>query len=209
MLVGMISLLVVVCEGRDALASANERRRTGRARGGNWRNCLRGGRRATAHLRGGRVAVGGANAARRGTPERWRQSGVEREGWRSRRNRRARARALGRVRSGCRGGMGESLEGGGVARGGERARGGAPSDRLCFGLALCTLPENQPSSQGPSSSPGQASTHAIGAPRSAPHSRASAPVCVANRPRTRAIVQYPSNKRSDARAVLGTARPAG
>ena len=45
---------------------------------------------------------------------------------------------------------------------------------------------------------GQASTHAIGAPRSAPHFRASAPVCAPTRPRTLVIVQYPSNRRSDA-----------
>ena len=48
---------------------------------------------------------------------------VDRAGRRSRLFRGEPGRAVGRRPRGCRGGMGESLEGGGVARGGERARG--------------------------------------------------------------------------------------
>ena len=105
------------------MASANERRRTGRARGGmNWRNCLRSGRRATAHLREVALPLGmpmRRAVARREMAAEW----MDRAGRRTRLFRRERGCALGRVPRGCRGGMGESLEGGDVARGGERARG--------------------------------------------------------------------------------------
>ena len=108
---------------RTRLASANERRRTGRARGGmNWRNCLRSGRRATAHLREVALPLGmpmRRAVARREMAAEW----MDRAGRRTRLFRRERGCALGRVPRGCRGGMGESLEGGDVARGGERARG--------------------------------------------------------------------------------------
>ena len=77
-------------------------------------------------LPGGRVADGNANAARAAGTRPARGRRVEREGEgdsRSREIRREPGRALVGVPPGCRGGMGESLEGGGVARGGERARG--------------------------------------------------------------------------------------
>ena len=210
--------------GRQAKGSAGGRRRWWRGRRSVVRSTSEdvGRRRATRGEEAAPLPLAGRDRTRMrddashrgcqcGAPRArgWRVGGRERGGDDSS-NRRETASALAGWRRGGRRARGESLECGGGIRVGEFAD--APigiDETVCLADCekLCTLPENQPSSRGAPARPPPMPSE-----RPAPRLNfARVSPCAPRTGReTRAIVQYPSNRRSDARAVLGTApRPAG